>query len=278
MKFVKLLRRQNSPIYEIIEYNNSALTILGSFLIVDFYKSSKTFLEWLINSTDDDWIAGNETQIIRINDEITIYYEWIEIENPIENKLKFSTNYCQFKKILNNWIELVAEDPWHSDLNKIPMNLLITQKEQDIKITSIGDNDIRFSALTNDFKQPNAIIEKSDLFEQYYKVRSNNKILYKTGLTLTTYLRYKQQMVEWLRGLDKIDLYYDNKVILYKANGKIFIENNYDQQKKEWVREFPVPEEDFIKLLDEWESLISQSKEKATLKFDNERIVLLSSN
>ena len=122
MKYIKL-KFNNVSGYDVEKYDKYSLNILGEFFCTEMRGGGFDFFyEWMNNSTwDKTKTGGNIIELERNHDNVIIYFsddheeyfknpEEYAITLPLDQLIKLSEQWLEFKKILPPFIIITQED------------------------------------------------------------------------------------------------------------------------------------------------------------------------
>jgi hypothetical protein len=269
MKFVRRYRGLHGGCS--LEYNDDGLAILFEFLESDTYKSIQYYIDWLKNPHKSDSIGGNLTTLEREGELITIidiHDRFFNDDSPSEEKEqdKYVTDRQRLIQILHQWEEFVAERDKLSSSIRSSKDLLITQdKEEVFSVGLIDQEDPRFSYCIVDGNPKYARIEKSEIFDDYFKVISNDKGLYNLGSILAEYSKKRfKPILSWMQrdypyddDDDKIVNYFESTHLSKDRQG-LFLITVWNREKKTRDEVVRFSSEELKSLLNSWLELVDK--------------------
>jgi hypothetical protein len=262
---MKFVRR-----YSGLEYNDNGLAILLEFLEEDAYRSVQYYIKWLQNSRKSDSIGGNSSTLDREDELVTILDEYCSCDNDSpaeeEEQEKCVIDRQRLIQILHQWEEFVAERDKLSSSIRSSKDLLITQdKEGVFSVVLIDEDDPRFSRCIVDDNPKYARIEKSGIFDDYFKVISNDKGLYNLGSILAEYSKKRfKPILSWMQrdylyddDNDRIVNYFESTHLSKDRQG-LFLITVWNREKKTRDEVVPFSSEELKSLLNSWLELVDK--------------------
>jgi hypothetical protein len=187
------------------EDNDSGLGLLLEFLENDAYRSIRYYINWLKNSNQSDWITGHlsslerEDKLIIITD---IHDGFNDDSSTEEEQNKCVIDRQRLIQILHQWEEFLAKRDKLSSSILNSKDLLVTQDKEEgvFSVELIDTEDPRFSQFIIDDKPKYTRVEKSEIFDDYLKVTSNDEGLYNLGLILAEYRKKRfKPILLWMQ-------------------------------------------------------------------------------